>query len=179
MRNQSGIPCSLYFDQPLLAVCTCVGSCALLTDAHWEEPRPAVVLLADSHRGSDQLEPRVALVHHRVSIAKVLPDHLPIHDLLRESAVTRCGGTEGAHTANRADVNMFYSSPRRSVYAGCAAPCCESLQRRGGDMTEAPTLGDYHSTWQSLLCAVRTHSVIVRFLFIFLFLLHSKSQLGQ
>lgn len=83
--------------------------CALLTDAHWEKSRPAVVLLADSHRGADQLESWVALVDDCVSIAKVLPDHLSINNLLRETAVTRCGRTEGEKkNMNRVDVNMFY-----------------------------------------------------------------------
>lgn len=62
-----------------------------LTDANWEQPRPAVVLLADPHRGADEPESGVALVHHRVSVAEVLPDHLAVNDLLRNTTVTSCG----------------------------------------------------------------------------------------
>lgn len=65
-----------------------------LTDANWEQPRPAVVLLADPHRGADEPESRVALVHHRVSVAEVLPDHLAVNDLLRNTTVTSCGAVK-------------------------------------------------------------------------------------
>lgn len=54
-----------------------------------------MVLLADSHRGADQLESWVALVDDRVPIAKVLPDHLPVNNVLWETTVARCGRTEG------------------------------------------------------------------------------------
>lgn len=62
-----------------------------LTDANWEQPWPAVVLLADPYWGANEPESGVALVNHRVSVAKVLPNHLPVNDLLRNTTVTSCG----------------------------------------------------------------------------------------
>lgn len=62
----------------------------MLTDTNREVSRPVVVLLTDAHRGTNEPEPGIALVNHCVPVAKVLTDHLPIHNLLRNAAVARC-----------------------------------------------------------------------------------------
>ena len=64
-----------------------------LTDAGGQQAGAVVVLLADAHRGADEPEAGVALVDHRVAVAKVLPDHLAVDDPLGDAAVTRCART--------------------------------------------------------------------------------------
>ena len=67
-----------------------MGVAKVLTDTNWELSGPVVVLLADPHWGANESESRVALVNHCVSVTKVFSDHLPIHDLLWNAAVTSC-----------------------------------------------------------------------------------------
>lgn len=62
----------------------------VLTDTDWEVSRPGVVLLTDPYRGPNKSKPRVALVDHCVSVAKVLPDYLPVHNELWNTTVTSC-----------------------------------------------------------------------------------------
>lgn len=81
-----------------------------LTDANWEQPRPAVVLLADPHRGANEPESGVALVHHRVSVAEVLPDHLAVNDLLRNTTVTSCGAVR-RNKKKKKKVPYYKSNP--------------------------------------------------------------------
>lgn len=57
-----------------------------------------MVLLADPHRGADEPESGVALVDDCVSVAKVFPDHLAVHDLLWDAAVAGCRGAETKKT---------------------------------------------------------------------------------
>ena len=48
-----------------------------------------MVLVADPHRGADEAVARVTLVHHRIPVAIVLPNHLTVHYLLRGPTVAR------------------------------------------------------------------------------------------
>lgn len=53
-----------------------------LTDTDGQLSGPVVVLLADANRWPDEPEAWATLVYHRVPVAKILPDHLTIHNLL-------------------------------------------------------------------------------------------------
>lgn len=52
--------------------------------------RPVVILLTDAYRGANKPEPGVALVNHCVSVAKIFPNNLAIHNLLWDATVTSC-----------------------------------------------------------------------------------------
>lgn len=61
-----------------------------LTDADGSASRPAVILLADSHRHPDETESRVALIDDAASVVVILPDDLAVDDGLRGAAVAGC-----------------------------------------------------------------------------------------
>lgn len=102
-----------------------------LTDANWEQPWPAVVLLADPYRGANEPESRVALVNHRVSVAKILPDHLAVNDLLRNTTVSSCGAVRrNKRTYNK--INPFLETWHKraimkpSLWLAFVTPCSQN-----------------------------------------------------
>lgn len=61
-----------------------------LTDADGSASRPAVILLADSHRNPNETKPRVTLIDDAASVVVILADDLAVHDGVWGAAVPGC-----------------------------------------------------------------------------------------